>query len=229
MKVIGYDPHITVSNAWQLQADVKNMSSVTEVLAQSDFITFHVPLLEDTRNLLDSRRLSRCHEGITILNFSRASIVDEKAVSEAIKEGRIRAYVCDFPSNLLKNHERVLSLPHLGASTEEAEENCAIMIADQIKDFLEQGTIRNSVNFPEMALPGRATNRLVVANANVPHMIERISAAIANANINILDMLNRSRGEVACTLLDCESPISEKVLADIRATEGVLNVRLVKN
>lgn len=229
MKVIGYDPHITVSNAWQLQADVKNMSSVTEVLAQSDFVTFHVPLLEDTRNLLDSRRLSRCHEGITILNFSRASIVDEKAVSEAIKEGRIRAYVCDFPSNLLKNHERVLSLPHLGASTEEAEENCAIMIADQIKDFLEQGTIRNSVNFPEMSLPGRATNRLVVANANVPHMIERISAAIANANINILDMLNRSRGEVACTLLDCESPISEKVLADIRATEGVLNVRLVKN
>jgi D-3-phosphoglycerate dehydrogenase / 2-oxoglutarate reductase len=229
MRVIGYDPHITVSNAWQLQADVKNMSSVTEVLAQSDFVTFHVPLLEDTRNLLDSRRLSRCHEGITILNFSRASIVDEKAVSEAIKEGRIRAYVCDFPSNLLKNHERVLSLPHLGASTEEAEENCAIMIADQIKDFLEQGTIRNSVNFPEMSLPGRATNRLVVANANVPHMIERISAAIANANINILDMLNRSRGEVACTLVDCESPISEKVLADIRATEGVLNVRLVKN
>lgn len=227
MRVIGYDPHITVSNAWQLQADVKNMSSVSEVLAQSDFVTFHVPLLEDTRNLLDSRRLARCREGLTILNFSRASIVDEKAVSEAIKEGRIRAYVCDFPSNLLKNHERVLSLPHLGASTEEAEENCAIMIADQIKDFLEQGTIRNSVNFPEMSLPGRAVNRLVVANANVPHMIERISAAVANANINILDMLNRSRGEVACTLLDCETPITEKVLADIRATEGVLNVRQV--
>jgi D-3-phosphoglycerate dehydrogenase len=210
MRVVGYDPHITVSNAWQLQSEVKSLSSVTEVLAQSDFITLHVPLLEDTKNLIDARRLSKCREGITILNFSRSAIVDEKAVSEAIKSGRVRAYVCDFPSNQLKDQERVITLPHLGASTEEAEENCAIMVAEQIRDFLEKGTIHNSVNFPEMSLPGKPNNRLIVANANIPHMIERISACVANANLNILDMLNRSRGDVACTLIDCNGDVNRR-------------------
>ncbi|MFA6560121.1 MAG: 3-phosphoglycerate dehydrogenase, partial [Candidatus Obscuribacterales bacterium] len=179
MRVVGYDPHITVSNAWQLQSEVKSLASVTEVLAQSDFITLHVPLLDDTKGLIDARRLSKCREGITILNFSRSAIVDEKAVSEAIKSGRVRAYVCDFPSNQLKDQERVITLPHLGASTEEAEENCAVMVAEQIRDFLEKGTIHNSVNFPEMSLPGKPSNRLIVANANIPHMIERISACVA--------------------------------------------------
>ncbi len=229
MRVVGYDPHITVSNAWQLQSEVKSLSSVTEVLAQSDFITLHVPLLEDTKNLIDARRLSKCREGITILNFSRSAIVDEKAVSEAIKSGRVRAYVCDFPSNQLKDQERVITLPHLGASTEEAEENCAIMVAEQIRDFLEKGTIHNSVNFPEMSLPGKPNNRLIVANANIPHMIERISACVANANLNILDMLNRSRGDVACTLIDCNGDVTDDVLRSISAIEGVLKVRLVKS
>ncbi len=228
MKVVGYDPHITVSNAWQLQSEVKSLASVTEVLALSDFITLHVPLLEDTKNLLDARRLAKCREGITILNFSRSAIVDEKAVSDAIKSGRVRAYVCDFPSNQLKDQERVITLPHLGASTEEAEENCAIMVAEQIRDYLEKGTIHNSVNFPEMSLPGQLNNRLIIANANIPHMIERISAAVSNANINILDMLNRSRGDIACTLIDCESDVTEDVLTSISKIEGVLKVRLVK-
>jgi len=228
MKVVGYDPHITVSNAWQLQSEVKSLASVTEVLALSDFITLHVPLLEDTKNLLDARRLAKCREGITILNFSRSAIVDEKAVSDAIKSGRVRAYVCDFPSNQLKDQERVITLPHLGASTEEAEENCAIMVAEQIRDYLEKGTIHNSVNFPEMSLPGKLNNRLIIANANIPHMIERISAAVSNANINILDMLNRSRGDIACTLIDCEKDVTEDVLTSIGKIEGVLKVRLVK-
>ncbi len=228
MKVVGYDPHITVSNAWQLQSEVKSLASVTEVLALSDFITLHVPLLEDTKNLLDARQLAKCREGITILNFSRSAIVDEKAVSDAIKSGRVRAYVCDFPSNQLKDQERVITLPHLGASTEEAEENCAIMVAEQIRDYLEKGTIHNSVNFPEMSLPGKLNNRLIIANANIPHMIERISAAVSNANINILDMLNRSRCDIACTLIDCESDVTEDVLTSISKIEGVLKVRLVK-
>jgi D-3-phosphoglycerate dehydrogenase len=227
MRVIGHDPHITVSNAWALQAEVKNMPSVSEVMASSDFVTFHVPLMEETKHLLDSRRISKSRPGITILNFSRAGIVDEKAVSEAILSGKVRAYVCDFPSNLLTNHERVITLPHLGASTEEAEENCAVMAAEQIRDFLEQGTIRNTVNFPEMALPRNGGHRILVANSNIPHMIERISAAVAKENLNIVDMLNRSRGEVACTLVDVERPVPDSVIAEISAITGVLSARVL--
>ncbi|MBS1989271.1 MAG: 3-phosphoglycerate dehydrogenase [Cyanobacteria bacterium SZAS LIN-2] len=227
MRVIGHDPHITVTNAWALQAEVKNMPSVSEVLANCDFVTFHVPLSEETKNLLDGRRLSKCRPGITILNFSRAGIVDEKAVSEAILSGKVRAYVCDFPSNLLTNHERVITLPHLGASTEEAEENCAVMVVEQIRDFLEQGTIRNTVNFPEMTLPRNGGHRLLVANSNIPHMIERISAAVAKENLNIVDMLNRSRGEVACTLVDVERAIPHSVIDEISKIDGVLSARVL--
>jgi D-3-phosphoglycerate dehydrogenase len=227
MKVIGHDPHITVTNAWALQAEVKNMPSVSELLAQCDFVTFHVPLSAETKHLLDARRLAKSRPGITILNFSRAAIVDEQAVSDAINSGKVRAYVCDFPSNLLCHHERVITLPHLGASTEEAEENCAVMVVDQIRDFLEHGTIRNTVNFPEMSLPKTAGHRLMVANKNVPHMIERISAAVSKENLNIVDMLNRSRGEVACTLVDVERAVPKSVVDEITAIEGVLSARVI--
>ncbi len=227
MRVIGHDPHITVSNAWALHAEVKNMPSVSEVMASSDFVTFHVPLMEETKHLLDARRIAKSRPGITILNFSRAGIVDERAVSDAILSGKIRAYVCDFPSNLLTNHERVITLPHLGASTEEAEENCAVMAVEQIRDFLEQGTIRNTVNFPDMSLPRNGGHRILVANSNIPHMIERISAAVAKENLNIVDMLNRSRGEVACTLVDVERPVPESVITDILSIEGVLSARVL--
>lgn len=191
MKVIGYDPHITVSNAWQLHSDVKGVSSMSEVLASSDFVTVHVPLVAETTNLIDSKRLGKAKTGITILNFARPGIADEEAILQAINSGKVRAYVCDFPSNRLKGHPKVISLPHLGASTSEAEENCAIMVADQLRNYLEFGEIKNSVNFPDMHLPQGNAHRMLVANANVPHMIERISAAVSNANINILDMLNR--------------------------------------
>jgi D-3-phosphoglycerate dehydrogenase len=227
MRVIGHDPHITVSNAWALQAEVKNMPSVSEVLASCDFVTFHVPLSDETKHLLDARRLAKARPGITILNFSRAGIVAEKAVSDAILSGRVRAYVCDFPSNLLTNHERVITLPHLGASTEEAEENCAVMAVEQIKDFLEQGTIRNTVNFPDMSLPRNGGHRLLVANSNIPHMIERISAAVSKENLNIVDMLNRSRGEVACTLVDVERPVPQSVVDEITNITGVLSARVL--
>lgn len=228
MRVVGYDPNITVSNAWQLSAQVEQVLNVDNVLAQSDFVSLHVPLTDATRSLLDAKRLQNSRPGITILNFARAPIVDEAAVLEAIKAGRVGAYVCDFPSNALQGHERVIALPHLGASTQEAEENCAIMVADQIREFLENGTIHNSVNLPEMSMPrSEGSHRLLVVNANVPHMIERISKAIATADINILDMLNRSRGELACTLVDAACPFPDSVAQEISSTEGVLAVRVL--
>lgn len=227
MRVIGYDPHITVTNAWQLSAQVEKVSSVEAVLAQAEFVTFHVPLIESTRHLLSAERLRSVRKGITILNFAREGIVDDAAICEAISEGRVHAYVCDFPNNLLIGHERVIALPHLGASTQEAEENCAVMVADQVREYLEHGTVQNSVNFPEMHMPRSEGYRLLVVNRNIPHMIERISAAIANANLNIIDMLNKSRGEIACTLVDVNSPVSQAVVDEIAVTEGVLKVRVL--
>jgi D-3-phosphoglycerate dehydrogenase len=226
MRVIGYDPHITVTNAWQLASQVEKVLSVDDVLAQSDFVSLHVPLTDSTRGLIDAKRLRISRPGITLLNFSRQGIIDHEAVYEAINAEKMKAYVCDFPDNLLKSHPRVIPLPHLGASTEEAEENCAVMVADQIRDYLEHGTIRNSVNFPEMTMPRSSDGyRLLVVNSNVPHMIERISKAIANADINILDLLNRSRGEIACTLVDMELPLPQSAIDEIGAIEGVLRVR----
>ena len=227
MRVVGYDPHITVNNAWKLSAQVEQVLSVGDVLAQSEFVTLHVPLVETTRHIISAVRLKNSRTGLTILNFARQGIVDDVAVCEAIKEGRINAYVCDFPSNLLKNHDRVISLPHLGASTEEAEENCAVMVAEQIRDYLEHGTVRNSVNFPEMYLARNGGYRLSVVNSNVPHMIERISTAIAKTDINIVELLNKSRGEVACTLVDVECPVPQEVVDEIAQIEGVLAVRVL--
>ncbi len=226
MRVIGYDPHITVSNAWQLSAQVGQVLSVDNILMQADYVSLHIPLGDATRNLIDANRLENARPGITILNFARQGIVDETAICEALQAGRVNAYVCDFPSNLLKNHERVIALPHLGASTVEAEENCAVMVADQVRDYLEQGTVKNSVNFPAMDMPRtEGAYRLLVVNSNIPHMIERISTAIAKADINILDLLNRSRAEIACTLVDAACPLSETVVQEIAGIEGVLTAR----
>ena len=225
MRVIGYDPHITVSNAWQLSAQVEKVSSIDTLLAQADFVSLHVPLIEATRNLINSDRLRVAKEGLTLLNFARDGIVDDQAVVDALQTGRLNGYVCDFPSNTLKGHPQVIALPHLGASTREAEENCAVMVADQVREYLENGTVTNSVNFPEMVMPRNGGHRLLVVNANVPHMIERISSAIARADINILDLLNKSRGDIACTLVDVACPIPSSVIDDISATDGVLAVR----
>jgi D-3-phosphoglycerate dehydrogenase len=227
MQVIGYDPNITVRNAWQLSSSVKQALSVEDVLAQSEFVTLHVPLLDSTRHIINAERLRNARKGLMIFNFSREGIVDDAAVSEAIKTGKVKRYVCDFPSNLLINHEKVIVLPHLGASTEEAEENCAVMVAEQVRDYLEHGTIHNSVNFPDIEMPQTEGYRLLVVNANVPHMIERISSAIAKANLNILNMLNKSRGEIACTLVDVGDPIAPTVVEEIGKVEGVLTARVL--
>lgn len=229
MRVLGYDPQITVASAWQLASDVEQASSVDDLLSQADFVTFHVPLIDATRHMINAERLQRMPQATTILNFARAGIVDDEAVAEAIKAGKVNAYVCDFPTNLLKNHQRVITLPHLGASTREAEDNCAIMVADQIRDYLENGNIHNSVNFPEVQLPRAAgCVRLSVANSNVPNMVGQISTAIANANLNIEEMLNKSRGDMAYSLVDIQADsVSDEVLDAIWKIEGVLKVRVI--
>jgi D-3-phosphoglycerate dehydrogenase len=227
MKVIGFDPGLTVEGAWQLSADVKKADSVDELLRAADFVTFHVPLMDATRNLINTERLKFMKDGVVILNFAREGIVDDAAVSAAIKSGKVYGYVCDFPSNLLKNHEHVITLPHLGASTAEAEDNCAIMVAEQVKDFLENGNIRNAVNFPDVVVPRESVYRLIVANANVPNMLGRISETLGEANLNIHDMVNRSRGDLAYTVVDLDNPVPEAVRQQIAAIGGVLMTRLV--
>jgi len=227
MKVVGFDPGITVEGAWALSADVKKANSVDELLRQVDFVTFHVPLMDATRNLINAERLKLMKDGVVIINFAREGIVDDAAVSAAIKAGKVYGYVCDFPSNLLKNHERVLTLPHLGASTAEAEDNCAIMVAEQVRDFIENGNIRNAVNFPEVVVPRESVHRLIVANANVPNMLGQISETLGEAKLNIHDMVNRSRGELAYTVVDLDSPVTEAVRQKIAAIPGVLMTRIV--
>ena len=226
MRVIGYDPKITVQGAWKLSHEVEQASSVDDLLCHCDFVTFHVPLVEGTKNMINAERLVNMRDNVTILNFSRGGIVNDEAVVDALDNGKVHAYVCDFPSNLLKQHPKVVTLPHLGASTMEAEDNCAIMVADQIKDYLESGNISNSVNFPTIKMAKIPDQfRLTVAHNNIPHILSSITNAIANAEINILDMLNKSLNDAAYTLIDTESELSESVIAEIKAIDGVLNVR----
>lgn len=225
MKVVGFDPGITVGAAWQMDAAVEKANSVEEVLNKSDFVTFHVPLVEGTKNLINTDRLKNMKDNVVILNFARGGIVDDEAVVAAIDSGKVYSYVCDFPTNLLKNHPKVITLPHLGASTREAEENCAIMVADQVRDYLENGNILNSVNFPEVRMERNGGSRLAIANANVPNMLGQISTDLANAGLNIVDMLNKSRGDVAYTLVDVEGEIPDSVVEEIAKIDGVLSVR----
>ena len=227
MKVIGFDPGLTVEGAWQLSADVKKANSVEEALRAADFVTFHVPFMESTKNLINAERLKFMKDGVIILNFAREGIVDDAAVSAAIKAGKVYGYVCDFPSNLLKNHERVITLPHLGASTSEAEDNCAVMVAEQVKDFLTNGNIRNSVNFPDVVAARETAYRLVVANANVPNMLGLISETLGQAKLNIHDMVNRSRADYAYTVVDLDSTITEDVRLKVAGIAGVLMARII--
>ncbi|MGH8322626.1 MAG: phosphoglycerate dehydrogenase, partial [Steroidobacteraceae bacterium] len=228
MKVLGYDPQITVQRAWQLSASVEQALSLDDLFARADAVTVHVPLNDQTKMLVNEARLKLMKKTGILLNFARAGIVDDAAVIAALDAGRLHAYVCDFPNNILKDHAKVVTLPHLGASTGEAEENCAVMVADQVRDFLENGNIRNSVNYPDAALP-RAPNtaRLAIANSNVPNMVGQISTCLAAARINIAELLNKSRGGYAYTLVDAEGAISDDLLAKIRSIEGILSARIL--
>jgi D-3-phosphoglycerate dehydrogenase len=229
MKVLGYDPQITVQRAWQLSSTVQQALSLDDLFARSELISVHVPLLDGTRGLVNTARLRLMRPGGVVLNFARSPIVVEADILAALESGHLHGYVSDFPTRALKGHRRAITLPHLGASTAEAEENCAVMAAETLRDFLEHGNIRNSVNFPEAVLPRQpGCTRIAIANSNVPNMVGQISTCLASAGINIAEMLNRSRGEFAYTLLDAESAPDDAMLARLRGIEGVLSARLVR-
>jgi D-3-phosphoglycerate dehydrogenase / 2-oxoglutarate reductase len=226
MRVLGYDPQITVQRAWQLSSGVEQALSVDDLFARCDLVTLHVPLVESTRGLVNAARIRLMKQGAAVLNFARAAIVAEADLIAALDAGQLSAYICDFPTPASKNHPRVVALPHLGASTGEAEENCAVMAVETLRDFLENGNLRNSVNFPEAVLPRiPGTYRLAIANANVPNMVGQISTALAAAGLNIADLLNKSRGEVAYTIIDTDAPIPAASVAQVRAIHGVLSAR----
>ncbi|MCF6324110.1 MAG: phosphoglycerate dehydrogenase [Gammaproteobacteria bacterium] len=228
MNVIGYDPSITVRSAWRLSAEATQAHSIEELLSQVDYVSFHVPLIEATKHMINSERIKLMKDGAVILNFSRDGIVDDAAVCDAIEAGKLYSYVCDYASNTLKRHERVITLPHIGASTGEAEDNCAVMVVDQIRNYLENGNIVNSVNFPEVVMPrsgNTGNSRIAIVNSNVPNMVGQISTAMAEANLNIIDLLNKSRGDIAYTLADVEGDIPVDVIEKIRAIDGVVCVR----
>ena len=225
MNVIGFDPHITVDAAWSLPSQVRKAHSVEEVLKASDFVTVHVPLVDATRNLINAERLKLMKHGAILLNFARDGIVDDVATVAALEAKQLRWYMCDFPAQALAGHAHVVALPHLGASTKEAEDNCAIMVVDQVRDYLENGNIVNAVNFPDVTMGREAAWRLGIANANVPNMVGQISTALANAGLNIHNMLNKSKGEMAYTLVDVDSPVKQEVVSSLAGIEGVLSVR----
>jgi len=227
MKVLGYDPQITVQRAWQLSSGVEQALSLDDLFARCDMVTVHVPLTDATRTLVNEARIRLMRKGSAVLNFARAGIVDEAAILRELDRGQLGSYICDFPTRASKDHPRVVALPHLGASTGEAEENCAIMVAETLRDFLENGNVRNSVNFPEAVLPRVGGNRVAIANDNVPNMVGQISTCLAEAGLNIADLLNKSRGDLAYTLIDTEAPIQPEVLARLRSIPGVLSARTV--
>lgn len=225
MQVLGYDPDITVDAAWSLPAQVKKAASVAEVLKNADFVTLHVPLVAATRDLVNADNLRLMRPGAILLNFSREGVVSVAAVLAALDGKKLGSYICDFPSAAINRHPGVVALPHLGASTREAEENCAIMVAEQLRDYLEHGNVVNAVNFPAVSMSRESAYRVAIANANVPNMLGQISTAMAQAGLNIHNMVNKSRGEMAYTLVDVESPVGDVVLEHLRAIEGVLAVR----
>lgn len=225
MNVLGYDPEITVDAAWSLPSQVRKAQSIEEVLKASHFVSLHVPLLDVTRHLIGTKNLALLRPGAVLLNFSREEIVDAKAVVEALAGRRLKYYVTDFPASVLLGNAGVIALPHLGASTREAEDNCAVMVVDQVRDYLENGDIQNAVNFPTVLMQREAPFRVAIANANVPNMLGQISGAMARGGLNIHNMVNRSKGEMAYTLVDVDSAVSSALIDEMSAIQGVLAVR----
>jgi D-3-phosphoglycerate dehydrogenase len=225
MNVLGHDPHITVEAAWSLPSQVKRATSVDDVLKNSHFVSVHVPLVEKTRHLVNAKNIDHFKSGAVLLNFSRDGVVADEAVKKGIESGRLKWYVTDFPSAALLGAPGVIALPHLGASTGEAEDNSAVMVVDELRDYLEHGNLQNAVNFPDAAMPREAPYRLAIANANVPDMLGSISHALGKRKINIHNMLNKSRGEMAYTLVDADTPVPAEALKELGSLNGVLTVR----
>jgi len=225
MKVVGFDPALTVRNAWQLSSGVEHVESLDVLFKDADFVTCHVPLIETTKNIVNAERVGLMNDGGIIVNFARGGIVDDAAVLAALNTNKLHAFISDFPTPELIAHPKVVALPHLGASTAEAEENCAVMVAENVKDYLENGNIRYSVNFPDARLPRLDAWRMTLANANVPNMVGQVSTCIANAGLNIEDLLNKSVGELAYTIVDVNGEPTADLLAEIGSIEGVLTLR----
>ncbi|MBX2849599.1 MAG: phosphoglycerate dehydrogenase [Acidiferrobacterales bacterium] len=227
MNVIGFDPGLTVDGAWQLSAEIERANSVDEVLPQVDFLTVHVPLIDATRDLINSDNVSKLHRNAVVINLARGGIINDEAVCQALDEDKLGCYVTDFPNNRTKQSAKVIGLPHLGASTAQAEDNCAIMVAEQIREYLESGNIVNSVNFPNVSMPKGSDYRIVICNANVPNMVGQISTIMAEANLNIHDMINQSRGDIAYTIVDVDSEIPSAVVATIKKLDGIMIARII--
>ncbi|MBH97874.1 MAG: 3-phosphoglycerate dehydrogenase [Rhodospirillaceae bacterium] len=227
MRVIGYDPKVTVKRAWQLYSGVQQAANLEELFKNCDIITAHIPLNGNTKFLINYTLMRLLPSNSIILNFARNGVVDNSAVIELINEGCISTYICDFPTPEIKDHQKVICLPHLGASTVEAEKNCAVMVADNLIDFLENGNVGHSVNMPEAKLSRTRPHRLSIANANVPSMVGQISTALAEQNINIADMLNVSRGDLAYTLMDIDDPVDDETFERISSIDGILRVRIL--
>ena len=225
MNVVGYDPEITVDAAWSLPSQVRKANSLDDLLKASDFVSLHVPLVEKTRNLVNAKNLKLLKPGSVLLNFSRDGVVDDEAALEALASKQLRCYVTDFPSAELIGKAGVVALPHLGASTSEAEDNCAVMVADQVREYMAHGTMENAVNFPNAQMPRESPYRLAIANANVPNMLASISNAMGSRKINIHNMLNKSKKDMAYTLVDVDSPVPEDAIRELCAINGVLAVR----
>ncbi|HET9189851.1 MAG TPA: phosphoglycerate dehydrogenase, partial [Rudaea sp.] len=227
MRVLGFDPHMTIDGAWALSSEVTKAGSLNELYAASDYITFHVPLNDATRGVFGMAALDLVRPGTVVLNFAREGIVDPLALAAGLASGRIGRYVTDFPSADLVGNTRVIGLPHLGASTGEAEENCALMVVDQLREFLENGNVHNAVNFPNTRMARAGKARLCIANRNRPNMIGQLSHVLGEAGVNIAQMHNASRGDIAYTLIDLDSAANDALVAAIRGIEGILSVRAI--
>lgn len=229
MEVYGYDPYISINAAWGLSRDVKHITSVDSIYQECDYITVHVPLMDATKGMIDEKALEQMKDGVVVLNFARDRLVDDDAMAAALKSGKVRRYVTDFPNPKSVNMEHVIAIPHLGASTEESEDNCAKMAVKEMMDYLENGNIRNSVNYPgcDMGVC-RTVSRVAVFHLNIPNMIGQVTGTLASGNVNISDMTNKSRDKFAYTLLDLESKADEATVEKLRKIEGVLRVRVIK-
>ena len=228
MNVIGFDPGLTVEGAWMLSSSVKQAASFDAMLPEVDFISFHVPLIDATRNMLNADRIKLMKKNATVLNFARGGIIDDTAMAEALNAGNLYGYVNDFANNTLKDVPNVITLPHLGASTQDAEDNCAVIVAENVRDYLENGNIKLSVNFPEINMPKPDSgHRITIANSNVPNMLGQISSILADAGLNISDMVNKSKGDLAYTIVDVNDPVAEQVIETLSAIDGVLAVRVL--
>jgi D-3-phosphoglycerate dehydrogenase len=228
MNVVGYDPYLSVEAAWELSSKVKKATGLETLLAEVDYLTIHVPLLESTKGMFNSEKFSMMKDGIKIINFARGGLVNDNDMIKALESGKVSSYVTDFPEAKLLNVKGVVPIPHLGASTAESEENCAVMAVEQVKDFLENGNIKNSVNFPNATLPRIASqNRIIIANKNVPNMIGEISSALAENSINIHDMLNKSKNDFAYNIIDVDGKVTDAVVKKLQSIDGVITVRVI--